>query len=207
MKTMYSLLLYRFAANHYEKKRNKPDECNGWILKTPFSYNKQNKVSIKTIDSVIGDISVLKQQLSNEQKNKRRLPSGTPYIMMQPMMVNLKEYKIVLFNGKVCYIAQSPSSYKHGFAFSDKNNINEMMLFAEKTIQSCFAKCPYMIIDGLVRVDVFETQDGRLVVNEFESLEAQHDSIKAEENGLMNMNLDEYWFEKLQMYLKVLLCD
>ena len=79
------------------------------------------------------DISAL-QEILSENKTKR-MPTGIPYIMMQPMMVNLKEYKIVLFNGKVRYIAQSPSSYKHGFAYSDNNNTNTMKLFAENAIR------------------------------------------------------------------------
>jgi len=60
-----------------------------------------------------------------------------------------------------------------------------------------------MIVDGLMRVDVFEAQDGRLVVNnEFESLEAaQHEAYKIELNGEMIKNLENCWLTKLILYL------
>ena len=68
----------------------------------------------------------------------------------------------------------------------------------------CLTQCPWMIVDGLMRVDVFEAQDGRLVVNEFESLEAQYEAYKIELNGEMIKNLENYWLTKLIFYLESL---
>jgi len=58
-----------------------------------------------------------------------------------------------------------------GKAYSDEN-MQRRMKFAEDAIQMLKAACPEAIVDGLVRVDIFEMSDGRLVVNEFESFEA-----------------------------------
>jgi len=112
-------------------------------------------------------------------------------------MKNRKEYKVVYIPSKnITYISStsrtaSCGNGKRAFSFGDHS---ELFAFVKKVVEFFQAECPYVICDGLFRVDVFMNQANELVVNEFESLEAQHDSIKAEENGLMNMNLDAYLF-------------
>ena len=44
---------------------------------------------------------------------------------------------------------------------------------------------PNAVVDGLVRVDVFESLNGRLVVNEFESLEARFNSASTDDELCM----------------------
>jgi len=157
-------MIHRFSSSNFECKKNKLDSCNGWILKTPFSHNQQNKLLIRSSKNITSSIFSLQDALSNTKEKKRRMPRGIPYMMMQPTVVNLKEYKLVLFNGKFCHVCNSRSSHNHGFPYSEQNETN-MFKFAEDALRFCFAQCPYMIVDGLVRVDIFEAQDGRLVVN------------------------------------------
>ena len=63
------------------------------------------------------------------------------------------------------------------------------------------------VVDGLVRVDLLQCRDGRLVVNEFESLEARFNSGKVQDEMEMAALLQIYWYRKLSnclspIYLK-----
>jgi hypothetical protein len=49
------------------------------------------------------------------------------------------------------------------------------------------------ILDGLVRVDVFRNNAGKLVVNEFESMEAVYTSTRAQSNEHTFTFLTHYW--------------
>jgi hypothetical protein len=49
---------------------------------------------------------------------------------------------------------------------------NVPYLSACTALEKLKATLPYAITDGLFRVDIFQTLSGQLVVNEFESLEA-----------------------------------
>jgi hypothetical protein len=70
------------------------DEGRGWIVKTPFTTNGQNKKYAHSLEEIIKRIT---QQYDT-------LKEVLPYTMVQATMVNKKEYKIVLFKGE----AQSP---------------------------------------------------------------------------------------------------
>ena len=50
----------------------------------------------------------------------------------------------------------------------------ELKLFAEESIAELRKNCPESLTSGLVRVDIMQSDDGHMVVNEFESLEADH---------------------------------
>jgi hypothetical protein len=54
---------------------------------------------------------------------------------------------------------------------------------------------PSAIVDGLVRVDVMCTRDGRLIVNEFESLEAGYQASSSSFNyeAFVFDFLTDYW--------------
>ena len=45
-----------------------------------------------------------------------------------------------------------------------------------EALQEFASACPNALVDSLMRVDIFQTMAGKLVVNEFESLEADHHS-------------------------------
>lgn len=54
----------------------------------------------------------------------------------------------------------------------------------------------HFTLDGLVRVDLFDN-NGQLVVNEFEGLEANCFSTKIVEEGLLIGQLEQYWEDKI----------
>lgn len=57
---------------------------------------------------------------------------------------------------------------------------------------------PHFILDGIVRVDLFCADDGRIVVNELESFEAGYSSQSRPEAELeTNIFLENYWERKI----------
>ena len=90
--------------------------------------------------------------------------------MLQGTLNNRKEYKTVCFNGKAIYVGTNNKG-RGRKAYSKKPH-TDVILFAQKALDLLKARCPYVLIGQLFRVDIFRTSNGKLVVNEFESLEA-----------------------------------
>ena len=129
-------------------------------MKTPFTTNGHNKRFAYSLEDIINKIA----------NQYEALKEVVPYTMVQPTMTNKKEYKVVLFNGEARYISTvSPNS--KGTAFSSKP---ELMNFAVEVLKEFGSACPNALVDSLMRVDIFQTMTGKLVVNELESLEADH---------------------------------
>jgi hypothetical protein len=178
--------------------------------KTPFTTNKYGKNGIEDITS----LPLLATKLSNAALALLTPKAGgelrVPYIMVQPMMHNRKEYKLVFFNFCFMHIANIQQKHTGETAFSF-NNHSRLISFALGALRQLKAQRPETITDFLVRVDVFETNeieffDGdnpdfpmrdfkhwrdangkycryKLVVNEFESIEANfpgknYDNVK-----------------------------
>jgi hypothetical protein len=57
--------------------------------------------------------------------------------------------------------------------------------------------CPATIHDGLIRVDVMIADDGRPIVNEFESFEACYFTTKSELEAQVYTFLEHYWLLKI----------
>ncbi len=93
-----------------------------------------------------------------------------PYVMLQPRMFNRKEYKVIVINGTASYV--SHCTLTCGRAFSESPHTS-LFNFAERAVSELALRCPCSMINrGVVRVDIFMTQSKNMVVNEFESLEA-----------------------------------
>ena len=56
------------------------------------------------------------------------------------------------------------------------DNETERFKFAEAAVQKLDKACPGSITDGMIRVDIMQLCTGEMVVNEFESLEANYSS-------------------------------
>lgn len=94
-----------------------------------------------------------------------------PYVLVQVRMQNNKEYKVVLVKYKAKYVAYN--CFRQGKAYSVYPH-TIILNFAEQAVIALSQKCPSAILEGLVRVDIFQRANGQLVVNEFESFEADH---------------------------------
>jgi len=144
---------------------------SGFIMKAPYVQNQRGfkMNSFKTFDEFI---AILKRIYTTENKciAKRYVYTTDvfPYIMVQPRMRSSNESKIVLFNGKAQYVGSTLNRISPKL-FTEEN----LMEFAENAWQLLVARCRGAFLsDGLVRVDLFCTSNGQLVVNEFESLDA-----------------------------------
>lgn len=73
------------------------------------------------------------------------------------------------FNGKPLY--EAFIAKKKGHAFFTPTDRHK---FAEESIAALLTACPESLVSGLVRVDIMISNDNKMVVNEFESLEANH---------------------------------
>ena len=63
---------------------------------------------------------------------------------------------------------------------------------------------PEAIVEGLIRVDIFKRKDGKLVVNEFESFEADHHPgryYKEEMKYAVDTKLEYLYLRILQKYV------
>ena len=65
----------------------------------------------------------------------------------------------------------------------------ETFTFAASAVAALVQSCPG-ICDGLVRVDIFTNASGLLVVNEFESLEAEYGTSTAQNE----IEIHFFWF-------------
>jgi len=91
-----------------------------------------------------------------------------PYLIVQPRMRSSNESKVILFNGKAQYVVTTVTGILRK-SFAQET----LMEFAEKAWKILVDRCRGAFLsDGLVRVDLFCTSNGQLVVNEFESLDA-----------------------------------
>jgi hypothetical protein len=176
-----------------EKFIQENDEGCGWVLKAPFTTNCQfirfckDKVAIA---NVIG--------LATE-----KYLYILPYVMLQACMKNRKEYKVVVINQKALYLANHHR--KVGTSYS-KYPHTALLNFAENAVASLKLNCPSTITDGLVRVDIFKNAYDKLVVNEFESLEAcyynKKDSSFNSEADVSTFLRENYWKNKLEEFVK-----
>jgi hypothetical protein len=119
----------------------------------------------------------------------------------QVCMKNVKEYKCVLFNGQRQYLAHN--CYDRGTAYSVYPH-EEILSFAENAIRCLASQRPAAILDSIVRVDIFKRNNGSLVVNEFESFEADHHAAwhyKADSEFTLNAKIDAVYEAILRKYV------
>ena len=171
---------------------NEENGC-GWVIKGPFTTNSQCIKFVHSIDEMKDSMRILSEKYFG----------NLPYLMIQPCMYNRKEYKIVVLNNTAVYKA----GISTGSNNRSKNGINkafaeeeELLQFAQTALERFRAAAPFAITDGLFRVDIFQTITGKLVVNEFESLDAEYQSTTSGKNEATYSFLERYWFEKLKEY-------
>jgi hypothetical protein len=116
-----------------------------------------------------------------------------PYALIQPRLRNRIEYKVVLNNGVALFCWKRGSV---GKSFSSSPH-DQLFKFAEEALKLLKRNCPATIHDGLIRVDVMIADDGRPIVNEFESFEACYFTTKSELEAQVYTFLEHYWLLKI----------
>ena len=178
------------------------DEGCGWVLKAPFTTNGESVKFAKCMDRMKDFLRAASKKYYGE----------VPYVMIQACMHNRKEYKVVALGGQPLYVAsisgsgsrQSADGTNKKFAETD-----ELLEFAEVAMKQLGKALPHAISNGLLGIDIFQTADNRMVVYEFESLDANYDGTERFEN-ITNQFLASYWSkmvqEKIAVYLEMIPC-
>lgn len=141
-----------------------------FIVKAPFVQNQQG-FSMRKFGTKSEFITILNWVYNKENAsfNKRNVTSIDvfPYLIVQPRIGNKRESKIILWNGT----AQFVSSGIRGLKGVKDEKV--LMDFAESACALLNARTKNAFLsNGITRVDLFCTTNGALVVNEFESLDA-----------------------------------
>ena len=141
------------------------------------------------------------QAINNIRKDllwldKARAPSCylVPYVMIQPRVEDNREAKLVFIDRKFFHI----SSHSSRLVVQKLPGITqeEMIDFATDALDALHDSGKSVILDGVVRVDILKGNDGRLVVNEFESLEARRFTLNTNHQHNVNAQIILYWEQK-----------
>ena len=122
-----------------------------------------------------------------------------PYVQLQACMANRREYKIVCLDSEPQYIADVQTFSRLGLAFSSSPHVL-LFDFVRNAIRALKSKVPGFMCEGLIRVDVFMRQDGRFVVNEFESFEACVCGESFEEAKVLTF-MENFWETKINILI------
>ena len=85
---------------------------------------------------------------------------------------------------------------KQGKSFrASKSSYDDLFQFAESAVRLLVAARPFTIADFILRVDIMQANNGRFVVNEFESFEAFifDPSTGVQENRCQQQLVDYYY--------------
>ena len=156
---------------------------------------------------MIRDVYIKFRVLSLRPENQ-----NVPYFIIQPRLANSKEYKVCIltdpFTGKVHepFLCKNPRP--KGKAFINPFDYSRLYDFA-KLAKSLYEKNVSPLVSPILRIDIMITQTGRLVVNEFESLEAlisagvrgpQQQDIQ---NAKTEQHLESFWFRQISNTLNL----
>ena len=154
---------YRFCMHNLNT--NDPSQV-GFVIKIPYTTNQKYRKT-NSIEDILRKIIRLRDKFYET----------IPYVMLQPYLHDTVEYKVVCFNGKALYEAQIANTKK---TFS---NPKARFEFAESVLRKLKERCNFAELSSLVRVDIFWCSSlNKIVVNEFETLEARFDARNKEAN-------------------------
>jgi hypothetical protein len=160
------------------------EQGHGWFVKPAFTTNGEGNRRCSSIETVFDALLSLTLNLDR-----------VPYVMLQPKMKNLWEYKVIVLNGTSKYIC--PPYQQHGGketrAFTKTGRCRQDILdFAEIAVRRLHVACPSALTEFLVRVDIMESNEGNMIVNEFESFEAMFQTSASEEVKTQSFLIDHW---------------
>ena len=160
------------------------NEGIGWVIKLPFVTMREGMIfAAKRVDVFRGlELVAFKYG------------SRVPYAMIQPRLVNRKEYKVIIYNGRASHILpqKANGTSAHGVAFSRHPN-HDVLKFAESIVSFLDHVCPGAMTNYLLRVDVMQKSTGNMIVNELESFEAAYESANGAETDATNGFVKMFW--------------
>jgi hypothetical protein len=173
--------------------------ANKWVIKAPYVTNRHKYHQyVNSLDSAQSHLL----NITNDMFSPTAEYYSVPYVIMQEKVIQNVEVKVVFLNKKYSHIAMTStgSTRKSHGPFTTETVVK----FAERALHQLSCAMPGIaILDGLVRVDIFKSNQGQLVVNEFESLDAEYASTDLNAELATTSFLQNYW----EMKLLTILCD
>ena len=170
------------------------EEKEGWVVKLPYTTNGQFVAFCKTEEEIFRALSAACANFG----------ARISYAMLQQCMKNRNEYKVVYYNGSARYVSNINQKHVREKAFSAKPH-SSLLTFADNAVEALISANDSFLSDGVVRVDVFQTCTNRLVVNEFESLEACIYSSTHQEELQAREWLKTFWCHQLKQSITLAL--
>jgi hypothetical protein len=121
---------------------------------------------------------------------------NVPYGMIQPLLDNRFEYKVVLVDGIAIGSKSKSPKGSHAFCKSHIEKREILYPFAESCLKRLKMARPGTIDKGLVRVDIMQDNSGKMIVNEFESFEAGY-ATNEKSDTLVHNCLIKFWEQTL----------
>ena len=145
-----------------------------FVVKTGYSTNCHiNTLGCRDQDTVYNKLTNLCKSHLSKGTGQLKLP----YAFIQKKVENKREVKLVFFNGEFQYIHKRLKGLRN-FRNPEINVIN----FAKEVIKH-YREISEVISQYIIRVDIMETDEGQLFVNELESLAADISHVKGNQNG------------------------
>mmetsp|Transcript_12932 Transcript_12932/g.17625 ORF Transcript_12932/g.17625 Transcript_12932/m.17625 type:complete len:383 (-) Transcript_12932:1967-3115(-) len=173
-------------------------EDSGFIIKAPYVQN-QRGFKLKHFRTFADFLNLLDKIYNVPSQAFGKVNVYTtqvfPYLIIQPRINKKNESKIVLWNGNSQYICKFTQPSKISSKLHSDEDQMEFAMNAWKTMVD--RSCGAFLCDGIVRVDLFCTERGNLVVNEFESLDASFFGTMDQESQTANF-LQAYYVNMLR---------
>ena len=165
-----------------------------FIIKAPFVQNQQGFL-MKYFGTYAEFIKLLHgiYTKANPNINKNNVLSIDvfPYLIIQPRIGTKQESKVILWNGQAQFVCGSSKGLKQ------LKGEKELMDFAESACKQLNNRTNKAFLsDGITRVDLFCTKDGNLIVNEFESLDANYSSTESNQSKTAQL-IQQYYVDIL----------
>jgi hypothetical protein len=121
-------------------------------------------------------------------------------------MENRKEYKVVVLNENPVYVSYNSKNSGSKCKSFSKPPHDELFQFARSAVEKLKLNCSESIVDGLIRVDIFQNKEKKFVVNEFESLDAAYSANEGNmiKDCLTFEFLVLYWYKKIHLCIESL---
>ena len=168
-----------------------------FFMKAPYTCNsKYYSRSIFNVSQAMSHIKSVRNKVFGPNS-----PLVIPYIMFQVKVSNTSEAKLVFLNG-VFHHFLGPCNHKIVKTLGSHKPA-KIIEFASEALATLSLN-EDVIVDGLIRVDVFVNNEDCLVLNEFESLEARYFNSKQEVMIDTKVFLINYWETKIYQCLKMI---
>jgi len=164
-------------------------------------------LSCKDIEKIYENILVLATRVGNEQ---------IPYFILQPQLVNRKEYKVCILENphtmevKEPFLCVNPRPATIATSFVSQYDHTPLYQFAKRA-KAIYESSVSDLVYPVLRMDIMRMQNGRYVVNEFESLlgsiesAARGNEKKSAEDSSTAQFLELFWVDELRCIINMTL--